>query len=49
VLTTFHPDTREQDPDVLRRVNAELDGLFARNCWVAAPGAIAVGDPVELI
>jgi hypothetical protein len=49
VLTTFHPDTREQDPDVLRRVNAELDGLFARNCWVAAPGRIAVGDRVELI
>jgi hypothetical protein len=49
VLTTFDPDTQEQDPDVLRRVNAELDGLFARNCWVAAPGRIAVGDPVELI
>jgi uncharacterized protein YcbX len=49
VLTTFDPDTQEQDPDVLRRVNAELDGLFARNCWVVAPGRIAVGDPVELI
>ncbi len=49
VLTTFDPDTREQDPDVLRRVNKELDGLFARNCWVAAPGRIAVGDPVELL
>ena len=49
VLTTFHPDTREQDADVLRRVNAELDGLFARNCWVTAPGRIAVGDPAELI
>ncbi len=49
VLTTFDPDTQEQDPDVLRRVNAELDGLFARNCWVAAPGRIAVGDPVELV
>jgi hypothetical protein len=49
VLTTFDPDTQEQDADVLRRVNAELDGLFARNCWVAAPGRIAVGDPVELV
>jgi uncharacterized protein YcbX len=49
VLTTFDPDTQEQDPDVLRRVNADLDGLFARNCWVAAPGRIAVGDPVELV
>ena len=49
VLTTFDPDTREQDPDVLRRVNSELDGLFARNCWVERPGRIAVGDPVELV
>ena len=49
VLTTFDPDTQEQDPDVLRRVNADLDGLFARNCWVAKPGRIAVGDPVELV
>jgi uncharacterized protein len=49
VLTTFDPDTQEQDPDVLRTVNAELDGLFARNCWVARPGRIAVGDPVELV
>jgi uncharacterized protein len=49
VLTTFDPDTQEQDADVLRRVNAELDGLFARNCWIVTPGRIAVGDPVELI
>jgi uncharacterized protein len=49
VLTTFDPDTQEQDPGVLRRVNAELDGLFARNCWIATPGRIAVGDAVELL
>ena len=48
-IPTFDPDTREQDPDVLRRVNAELDGVFARNCWVEAAGRIAVGDPVELV
>jgi uncharacterized protein YcbX len=49
VMTTFDPDTQEQDPDVLKRVNAELDGLFARNCWVAKPGRIALGDRVELL
>ena len=49
VLTTFDPDTQQQDPDVLRRVNRELDGLFARNCWVVRRGRIAVGDPVELV
>jgi hypothetical protein len=49
VLTTFDPDTQEQDPHVLRRLGAELDGLFARNCWVGKPGRIAVGDSVELL
>jgi uncharacterized protein YcbX len=49
VIATLHPDTQEPDPDVLRTVNAELDGLFARCCWVARPGRIAVGDPVELV
>ena len=49
VLTTVDPDTQEQDPEVLKRVNAELDGLFARNCWVVRPGRIAVGDRVELL
>jgi uncharacterized protein YcbX len=49
VIATFDPDTQEQDPDVLRTVKAELDGLFARNCWVARPGRIAVGDPAELV
>lgn len=48
VMTTIDPDTREQDPDVLRRINDELGGLFALNCWVARPGRISVGDPVEL-
>jgi uncharacterized protein len=49
VMTTFDPDTVEQDPDVLRRINEELDGLFAWNCWVERPGRVAVGDPVELV
>ena len=49
VITTFDPDTREQDPAVLRTINRDLDGRFALNCWVARPGRIAVGDPVELV
>jgi hypothetical protein len=44
VMTTFDPDTLEQDPDVLRRINAELGGLAALNCSVERPGRIAVGD-----
>jgi uncharacterized protein YcbX len=48
VMTTFDPDTLEQDPEVLRRINAELGGLAALNCSVERPGTIALGDPVEL-
>jgi uncharacterized protein YcbX len=49
VMTTFDPDTREQDAGVLRRINDELGGRFAWNSWVARPGRVSVGDPVELI
>ncbi|MFL5886262.1 MAG: MOSC domain-containing protein [Thermoleophilaceae bacterium] len=49
VMTTFDPDTLEQDAGVLRRINEELDRRFAWNSWVARPGRIAVGDPVELV
>jgi uncharacterized protein YcbX len=49
VMTTFDPDTVEQDPDVLRRINDQLDGLAALNSYVERPGRIAAGDPVELV
>jgi uncharacterized protein YcbX len=49
VVTTFDPDTVEQDPDVLRMINDDFGGLAALNCNVARPGRIAVGDPVELV
>lgn len=48
VVTTFDPDTLEQDPEVLARINRELDGTLALDALVAEPGAIAVGDPVEV-
>jgi uncharacterized protein len=49
VMTTFDPDSLAQDPDVLRRINAELGGLAAMNSSVERPGRIAVGDPVALV
>jgi uncharacterized protein YcbX len=49
VMTTFDPDSLEQDPDVLRRINAELGGQAAINSSVERPGRIRVGDPVELL
>jgi uncharacterized protein YcbX len=49
VMTTFDPDSLAQDPDVLRRINAELGGLAAINSSVVEPGRIRVGDPVALV
>ena len=49
VMTTIDPDSLEQDPDVLRRINSELGGLAALNSSVERPGRIAVGDAVELV
>jgi uncharacterized protein YcbX len=46
VMTTFDPDTIEQDVEVLKRIHRELDGTFALDCSVATPGHVAVGDRV---
>lgn len=49
VMTTFDPDTQEQDPSVLRRIVHELDGSMALDSSVLAPGIIHVGDAVEVL
>jgi uncharacterized protein len=49
VMTTFHPDTQEQDPSVLQRILNELDGTTALDSSVITPGRIRVGDPVEIV
>src|SRR5207248_2445867 len=49
VMTTFDPDTLEQDPWVLRNVVWSFGGKVALDCLVAEPGRVAVGDPVELV
>ncbi|HXL11128.1 MAG TPA: MOSC domain-containing protein, partial [Gemmatimonadales bacterium] len=48
IMTTFDPDTLEQDTGVLRRINREFGGRLALNCYVVRPGTIAVGDLVEV-
>jgi len=48
VMTTYDPDTLEQDPSVLLRVVRSFEGSVALDCWVASPGRIAVGDPVTV-
>ena len=48
VMTTFDPDTQEQDRSVLRRLVEEYEGRFALDCSVVQAGTVRVGDPVEL-
>jgi uncharacterized protein len=48
VMTTYDPDTAEQDISVLRDIVRRYDGEIALNCDVARGGTIRVGDPVEL-
>ena len=48
-MTTFDPDTGEQDLGVLRLVQRKFDGRLGLNSYVVAPGRISVGDTVELM
>jgi len=49
VMTTYHPDTQEQDPGVLRSIVERFDGRLALNAEVELGGRIRVGDPVRLL
>jgi hypothetical protein len=49
VVTTVDPDSLEQDPDVLRRINDDLDGIMGMLCRVAEPGEIVVGDHAAIV
>ena len=48
IMTTFDPDTVQQDTEVLLRVHRELEGTLALNAEVARPGRISVGDRAEV-
>jgi uncharacterized protein len=48
IMTTFDPDTAKQDTEVLLKIHRELAGSFALDCEVVKPGALRVGDAVEL-
>ena len=49
VMTTYDPDTLEQDIGVLRRIVNDFDGSFALNCSVVEPGMTKTGDPVDIL
>jgi uncharacterized protein len=48
VMTTFDPDTLEQDIGVLQKIYFELDGRTALDCYVIRPGVVRVGDEAQL-
>lgn len=49
VMTTFDPDTLEQDRKVLRGIFQKFGGRLALNGYVIRTGEIRVGDGVELL
>jgi uncharacterized protein len=49
IVTTIHPDTGEQNVDVLREIRRDFGGELALNCWVIRPGSISVGDEARLV
>jgi MOSC domain-containing protein len=49
VMTTFDPDTLEQNHGVLKEIIQKFDGQLALNCYVIRGGEIRVGEPVELL
>jgi len=49
VMTTFDPDTLEQDREVLESIVERFGGRLALNAGVVNGGLLRVGDPVALI
>ena len=49
VMTTFDPDSGEQDPKVMRDIVVRLGGVLGLNAEVLRPGLVRVGDEVELV
>jgi uncharacterized protein len=49
VMTTYDPDTTEQDPNVLRDIVRRFQGELCLNAAVTRPGRVRVGDGIELV
>jgi len=49
VMTTYDPETLEQDVSVLRHIQRDFGGLLALDCFVERSAPIAEGDTVALL
>ena len=47
-MTTYDPDSLEQNPRVLKEIMQKFGGELALNCFVIRGGELQVGDTVEL-
>jgi uncharacterized protein YcbX len=48
VMTTYDPDTTDQDPAVLRDIVRRFAGRLCLNAHVMRPGSVDEGDAVDL-
>lgn len=48
VMTTYDPETVEQDPEILRDIVRRFGGRLCLNARVSRPGGVTEGDAVEL-
>jgi uncharacterized protein YcbX len=49
VMTTYDPDTAEQDPDVLRHIVHRFSGKLRLNATVTRAGHVEVGQRAALV
>ncbi len=48
IMTTWDPDSGEQNLEVLRRIYHQFGGLMTLDAWAVVGGRVKVGDLVEL-
>ena len=48
IMTSFDPDTQEQDTSITQGIYQRFEGELALNCFVIEGGEIAVGEEVQL-
>jgi uncharacterized protein len=49
IMTTWDPDTLEQDIGIYQQIRSRFGGRLALNAWAGREGRIEVGDEVELL
>jgi uncharacterized protein YcbX len=49
IMTSYDPDTLDQDKAITRGIYQRFNGKLALNCFVIEGGEIAVGDEVQLV